>query len=164
MMISMLLRHEIHYNASAAEVYAMLTDPAFRSKALAAMGVISHEITITAEGSATRILIDQVQPTEGVPSFAKKFAGETTRAVQTEVWSSPTSATLKVDAPGKPTEISGTLTLTESGGKTTEVFEGEVKARVPLIGGKLENVIAGLFTAGFDKENAAGIAWLAGDR
>ena len=60
--------------------------------------------------------IDQVQPTEGVPSFAKKFAGETTRAVQAEEWDSPSGGTISIQTPGKPTSINGTLSLTTSGG------------------------------------------------
>ena len=53
------------------------------------MGVISADVTITPNGEGMSVHIDQVQPTEGVPGFAKKFAGETTRAVQTEEWGSP---------------------------------------------------------------------------
>jgi hypothetical protein len=40
----------------------------------------------------------------------------------------------------------------------------EVKVKVPLIGGKLESLMADLVTQGMDKEQEAGAAWLAGDR
>ena len=86
MMPTMKLHHEIVYDATAAEVFAMLADPAFRERSAAAMGVISADVTITSQGEGMLVRIDQVQPTEGVPSFAKKFAGETTRAVQLEDW------------------------------------------------------------------------------
>jgi hypothetical protein len=33
-----------------------------------------------------------------------------------------------------------------------------------LIGGKLEALVADLFKAGMDKEHAAGVAWLKGER
>jgi uncharacterized protein YndB with AHSA1/START domain len=82
----MKFRHEISYDAPPAEVYAMLTDPAFRQKSCDAMGVLSADITIEPEGEGARVVIDQVQPTSGIPSFAKKIAGESTRAVQTEEW------------------------------------------------------------------------------
>ena len=36
--------------------------------------------------------------------------------------------------------------------------------KVPLIGGKLESLMADLVAEGMDKEQAAGAAWLAGDR
>lgn len=163
-MSAMKIRHEISYDAAPADVYAMLSDPAFRQKSCDAMGVLSADISIAAAGEGMKVHIDQVQPTEGIPSFAKKFAGETTRAVQVEEWDDPTRATLTVTTPGKPTQITGTLTLTPAGDGTVEAFEGEVKVKVPLIGGKLEGLMAELFTAGMDKEHTAGVAWLAGER
>jgi uncharacterized protein YndB with AHSA1/START domain len=160
----MKFRHEITYDAPAAEVYAMLTDPAFRQRSCDAMGVLSADITIEPHGPGATVVIDQVQPTEGVPGFAKKIAGESTRAIQTEEWVDGLRATMTVQTPGKPTEISGRLTLTETGTTTVESFEGESKAKVPLIGGKLEALVADLFKAGMDKEHAAGVAWLKGER
>jgi hypothetical protein len=160
----MKLRHEISYDASQAEVFAMLSDPGFRQASADAMGVISADVTITPNGEGISVLIDQVQPTEGVPGFAKKFAGETTRAVQTEEWSSPAGGTITIETPGKPTSIRGTLSLNESGGRTTETLDVEVKVKVPLLGGKLERLMADLVATGMDKEQAAGVAWLGGKR
>jgi hypothetical protein len=160
----MKLRHEITYDAPLADVFAMLSDPAFRKKSADAMGVISADVSIDAKGAGISVKIDQVQPTEGVPSFAKKFAGSTTRAVQTEEWDSPSGGTISIQTPGKPTSINGTLSLTTSGTTTTETLDVEVKVKVPLIGGKLESLMADLVTKGMDKEHAAGVAWLGGDR
>ena len=164
MMPLMKLRHEISYAAPLADVFAMLGDPAFRQSSAKAMGVISADVTITPKGEGMSVHIDQVQPTEGVPGFARKFAGETTRAVQTEEWSSPSGGTITIETPGKPTSIKGTLSLSESGGRTTETLDVEVKVKVPLIGGKLESLMAELVSAGMDKEQGAGEAWLRGER
>ena len=132
--------------------------------ASAATGVVSAEVSVEERADGRVVTVDQVQPTDGVPSFAKKFAGETTHAVQTETWTSPTRADLSVQTPGRPTEISGTLTLEESGGSTTKTFTGEVKVKVPLIGGKLEALMADLVAQGMDTERDTGVAWLAGQR
>ena len=158
----MQLRHEITYAAPLADVFAMLSDPAFRQAAAEAMGVISADVSITPKGEGICVRIDQVQPTEGIPGFAKKFAGDTTRAVQAEEWSSPAGGTISIETPGKPTSIKGTLSLVESAGRTTETLDVEVKVKVPLIGGKLESLMADLVTKGMDKEHAAGTSWLAG--
>ncbi len=159
----MLLRHQITYDAPLADVFEMLSDPAFRRASAEAMGVLSADVSITPTGAGISVRIDQVQPTAGVPGFAKRFVGETTRAVQTEEWSSPTGATISIVTPGKPTSVTGTLALTESGGRTTETLEAEVKVKVPLIGGKLESLMGDLVVAGMNKEQGAGEAWL-GDR
>jgi carbon monoxide dehydrogenase subunit G len=164
MMSAMKLRHEITYDAPAADVWTMLSDPAFRQKSCDAMGVLSSTIAIEPVGQGMKVRIDQVQRTEGIPSFAKKFAGDTTQAVQVEEWSDRRNATLTVKTPGKPTEITGTLTLTEEGGRTVETFDGECRVKVPLIGGKLEGLMSDLFRKGMDKEHQAGVAWLGGAR
>lgn len=164
MMRSMKLRHEISYDAPLADVFAMLSDPAFRQASADAMGVISADVTITPNGEGINVHIDQVQVTEGLPGFAKKFAGGTTRAVQTEKWASPEGGTITIETPGKPTSIQGTLSLTESGGVTTETLDVDLEVRVPLIGGRLESMMAGLVTKGMDKEHGAGVAWLGGKR
>ena len=39
----------------------------------------------------------------------------------------------------------------------------EVKTSVPLVGGKLEKLVVELTTEGFEKEQAVGAAWLAGE-
>jgi len=160
----MKVTHTATYDAPAADVYAMITDPDYREHASAATGTLSAEVTVEEAGGGHVVTIDQVQPTEGVPAFAKKFAGDTTRAILVETWSSPARGTLSVETPGRPTEITGTYTLVETGGRTTQTFDGNVKAKVPLIGGKLEGLMAQLFLEGKDKEQAAGAAWLAGER
>jgi uncharacterized protein YndB with AHSA1/START domain len=160
----MKVTHTATYDAPLTEVYAMLTDPDFRRHAADATGVISADVTVEASGSGHVVTIDQVQPTEGVPAFARKFAGETTRAVQVESWTSPERATLTVQTPGRPTDVTGTYVLSEDDGRTTQTFSGEVKVKVPLIKDKLERLMAELFTEGRDKEQAAGAEWLRGGR
>ena len=163
MMRVMLLRHEISYAAPLADVFAMLSDPDFRQASATAMGVISADVVITPNDEGISVRIDQVQPTEGVPSFAKKFAGDSARAITTQVWSGST-ASYQVETPGKPTGIKGTASVTASGTGSVLLYDLEVKASVPLIGGKLEKLMVELTTEGFDKEQTVGAAWLAGER
>lgn len=160
----MKLRHEISYDADREQVFAMLADPAFRAWAAKSSGVVSADVRITPRGEGLSVCIDQVQPTAGVPGFARKFAGETTRAVQSEEWDSPAGGSFSIETPGKPTSIRGTITLTETDGRTVETLDVEVKVKVPLIGGKLETLMSALTTEGLDKEHATGVRWLAGER
>ncbi len=160
MMIRMKLRHENVYDAPAADVFQMLVDPAFRERIAEATDAIS----CSAAFGGGKLVVREEQKVQGVPSFAKKFVGESTNAIHTEVWTDGTSATFEVETPGKPTHITGTVSLTESGGRTVHVYDLDVKASVPLVGGKLEKLVAQLTAEGFDKEHAVGVAWLAGDR
>ena len=163
----MRFQHTATYDAPAAEVFAMLTDPAWREKVGTAQGVVSSTVTVTPEGpdgAGSRVVIDQVQNTAGLPAIAKKIAGETTRAVVTEVWASPTTGTIEILAPGKPTKAVGTVSLVAEGDTTRHVTDLEVTVKVPIIGGKLEQLMADNIDKGMEIEEAVGAAWLEGDR
>ena len=162
MMAPMKFRHELSYDASPAEVFEMLADPAFREKVGEALDVVSADITLERDGDGFTLTNDQVQRTEGLPSFAKKIAGDTTRVIQTEKWPAATGGTLRIDAVGKPTSMAGTIELVPDGQGTVEVVELEIKAKVPLIGGKLENLMAEQVRDGMDTERQVGMAWLKG--
>jgi hypothetical protein len=159
----MKLRHDLTYDATPEDVLAMLTDPGFWDRVAAATGALSSKATVSTEGGSTRVSVDQEQAVQGVPSFAKKFVGESTRAINTFVWQG-LSAAYTVDTPGKPTSMSGTATIAARGAGSTLTYDLDVKASVPLIGGKLEKLVVDLTTEGFEKEQAVGAAWLAGDR
>jgi hypothetical protein len=163
MMSAMRLRHELAYDAPPDEVLTMLTDPLFWDKVAAATGALSSTATVGTDGGSTRVVVDQEQEVTGVPSFAKKFVGESTRAITTQVWTG-TDASYVVETPGKPTSMSGTASIAPNGSGSTLTYDLEVKASVPLVGGKLEKLVVELTTEGFEKEQAVGAAWLAGER
>ena len=154
----MKLRHELTYDAAPEAVHAMLTDPGFWDKVAEATGALSSTATV----SGNRVVVDQEQAVQGVPSFAKKFVGESTRAINTFVWDGLTAA-YDVQTPGKPTSMSGSATVAAKGAGSTLTYDLDVKASVPLIGGKLEKLVVELTTDGFVKEQAVGAAWLAGN-
>jgi|GEM_PF-477498 len=173
-MCAMRFQHTATYDASVADVFAMLTDPAWREKVGVAQGVLSTDVTVTPEGSegsegsggsgGRRVVIDQVQDTAGLPAIAKKIVGETTRAVVTEVWASPETGTIEILAPGKPTRATGTVSLVADGDRTRHVTDLEVTVKVPILGGRLEQVMADSIGRGLEVEEAVGVAWLEGDR
>ncbi len=166
MMTAVRIRHEAVYAADPDTVYAMLVDPAYRVRVCEAMGVLSQEVSVEPAGEGHLVRIDQEQPTAGVPSFARKFAGETTRAVQVETWqaASPRRAALTIETPGKPTRTEGSLTLGPHADGAVVTLEADLTVTVPLIGGRLEKLMADLFRAGRETEHAVGVAWLEGDR
>ena len=159
----MKFRHELSYDAPPQKVYAMLASPAFRRQACSAMEVISADVQLDpdAGGVGFTLVIDQLQNTRDLPAFARTFAGESTQAIQREVWLSTTTGSLSIESPGKPTSASGTIRLEPSGAGTTEVVELEIKVKVPLLGGKLEKLMAEKVAAGMDVEHTVGVTWLA---
>lgn len=163
-MVSMLIRHQLTYDASPEEVYEMLSDKTFRDKVCDAMGAVSHDVVIDRTDEAMSVRIDTTQRTKGMPGFAKKVIGDQTRILQSEGWVPAQSADLEVELPGKPGHIRGTITLTGDESGTVESFAGEATMNIPLVGGKLEGLIEKLFIKGMDTEQRVGAAWLAGQR
>lgn len=155
------LVHEMQYDAPAEAVAKMLSDPAFREEVCTAMNATTFTVTVEGGVDAKQVTIDMEQPTDRVPSFARKFVGETANVVQTESWSSPTEGDVTVTIPGKPGEMAGTARLVEKDGVTTEVVEMDIKVKIPVVGGKIEGVLAGLLKSALKAEHRTGQAYLA---
>ncbi len=152
------LSKELVYDASVEEVGAMLADPAFREEVLEALDVIRGSVAV--EGS--RITIEQVWTADSIPSFARKFVGDEIVIVQEESWATSSTADVRVTIPGKPGDMTGTTILEPSStGGTTETVDMTIKVAIPLVGGKIEKLIASMLDKALDKEHRTGVAWLA---
>ncbi|GAB3255404.1 DUF2505 domain-containing protein [Nocardioides dilutus] len=152
--------HDLTYDAPMADVDAMLMDPDFRTRACQAQGAIRQTVSIGEDSDGVTVVVDQVQNADGIPGFARKFVGDEINLVQTETWHDAENARVEVVIPGKPGEMTGTINLSESGGVTTERVEMEIKVNIPLVGGKIENLIADLLRKALKSENAEGRDYL----
>ena len=94
--------------------------------------------------------------------FANIVVGDEINLVQTEKWSDIEHARVEVLIPGKPGQMNGTVTLREENGTTTETVDMEVRVSIPLVGGKIESLIADLLRKALRAENAVGRQYLAG--
>lgn len=153
--------HDLTYDAPISDVRAMLATPAFREQVCDAMHARNVDIDIDGSGSGMTVKINQTQPSAGIPSFAKKIVGDDIPIEQRESWSSATNASLQVSIPGKPGDFTGTIELSESGGTTTETVNGTIKVKIPLVGRKLEGLIADMLRAALKSEGRVGWQWLA---
>lgn len=162
--------HQATYDATPAEVRAMLADPAFREEVCRACRATDQHVSITGAGedvdtgSVMDVVVDQTRPTTGVPAAAKKFVGDELRIVQRESWRSAREASLTVEIPGKPGRVDGRITLAGTGSGTTEIVTGAVRVKVPMIGGRLESLIVEVLAAALRTEMRVGRDWLAGRR
>ena len=154
---------ELRYDGATIEqVHEMLAAPAFREQVCESQGYLRHTIQIERDGQGMTVTIDQIQEARGIPGFAKKFVGDEIHIVQAEDWTSPEKGNLHVTIPGKPGEMSGTALLTEDPNGTTETVNLSVKVNIPLVGGKIEGLIADLLAKALRAEHRTGVTWLAG--
>ncbi len=158
------IRYEMTYDAPVATVAAMLGDPAFREEVCRAQGARKVEVSVAAgadgPGGAKDVRIDQWLPTAGVPSFARRVVGEETNIVQEERWRDATRADLTVAIPGRPGEMGGTAVLAAAGAGSVQTVELTVAVKVPLVGGRLEQLIADLLLKALRTEHRVGRAYL----
>lgn len=86
---------------------------------------------------------------KGVPGFLERFLPADGRVVETFDWEPGAGdgtrrGTWKVDIPGAPARLGGTMRLEPTAAGSRYTIEGDVKVSVPLVGGRAERFIAGM--------------------
>lgn len=154
--------HELTYDAPLEDVAAMLADPAFRTEVCVYQRATKHSVSVEGvQGDPMKVRIEYSQPTDRVPSFARKFVGAETDIVQSETWTSIERGDIHVTIPGKPGDLTGTALLVEKDGVTTETVTLDITVKIPLVAGKIEALIGKIFGSAMRAENRAGVEWLA---
>lgn len=158
---------EIRYEADPDEVAAMLADPAFVERKCDAMGALdrSAEISGDSTGSFTATS-SRTMPTDDFPDFARKMVGDTVKIKQVDAWEAPDAdgsreGTVTVEIAGAPLKVTGQMSLRPDGAGTVQTVDAELKASIPIIGGKLEKAAHPAIMAAIRKEHQTGQKWLA---
>ena len=148
-------------SATVEQVVAMLGDPAFREAVAGHQRAVRSSADVSGTGAGRTARVEIVHGTEQVPSFARKFVGDEISIVQQETWTSETHADIVVTIPGKPGDMTGTYDFAQVGDDVVETVLLTVKVNIPFVGGKVENLIAGLLAKAYRAENKVGLKWLA---
>ena len=155
------------YAATPEDVFAMLADQAFQAAKVEAAHPLSHTESVTPKGEQTEIVTSRVISTEGFPDFAKSMIGPKLRVTETIVWSRASAdgsrtGTMTIAIGDAPVRMNGTLRLAAGGSGTRIDVDGDLKAKVPLLGGKVEKAAEGPILSAIEKEQEVGAKWLAG--
>ena len=165
----MRLTERISYPASPLDVFSMLTDETFQHHKCEATGALSHTVGVqVTPGDGVTITTTRVLPTDAVPDHVRSLIGKTLTVTQTEAWGAPgpggeREGTVTVEIVGVPVRLNGTMTLTTEPDGALEVIDGELKASVPFLGGKIEQAAAPAILSAIRVEHTAGLAWLQND-
>ena len=160
----MRFEHRLTYDATPSEVYSMLSDPIFRERVCEAQKARDWDVSIDSDGDGMTVSVDQKRPSDGIPGFARKVVGDEIHIAQRETWKDPSGATLEVTIPHKPGHLKGTIDLRQNGAGTVQAISGELSVRVPLVAGKLENLISAMLGAALETERRIGTIWLGSGR
>jgi hypothetical protein len=123
-------------------------------------------VEIRPEAGGVVVTSRRALPTDQVPDAFRALVGQQITLVQTETWgpagpAGERTGSLLVEVTGAPVRMNATLSLSPDGTGTVERVDGELKARVPLIGGKIERGAEPAVRAAIDAEERIGQAWLA---
>jgi hypothetical protein len=161
------LTADIHYDAAPTAVFAMLADPAFQEQRCVATGALEHTVGVEEfdDGGAT-ITSRRVMPTDQVPDFVRTFVGATLVVTEVQDWQrldddGGRQGTLVLEIKGAPVRMTGSLRLVAEGTGCVEVLDCDLKASVPLVGGKIERAIEPAIRSAIGVEERSGQAWLA---
>jgi hypothetical protein len=159
---AMRFHHELSYDAPPDRVRAMLLDQAFRERVCAAQHAETSSVRIEQTPSSVTVVVEQSRRTSGIPGFARAVVGDHITLVQRETWPTAGPASMEVVLPGKPGRLDAAVALTAVGAGTRETVDGELKVSVPLVGGKVERLVAEILAKALRREQETGHAWLAG--
>lgn len=138
---------EFTFNTDPQTAFELISDADYQKEKNEQTGGTDVSATSTElDNGGVQVVVERSLPAQ-VPSFAKKFVGETIQTVQTDTWDAADAAgnrkgRTEIEFKSSPMAVTGEYTISgdASGSKMTMNFEA--KAKVPLVGGKLEKVVA----------------------
>ena len=158
---------QIEYASDPATTFAMLLDRGFQEEVCRATGAVNHEVSIDQVGDGATIRTTRELATNDFPDFIRTFVGDTVQVVRVDTWG-PAAAdgsrdgTIVVEIKGAPVRLDGTITMRPAGAGVVESVEGNLKASVPFIGGKVEKAVEPSIRSAVAVEERVGTRWLAG--
>jgi Protein of unknown function (DUF2505) len=158
---------DLRYDADPATVFDMLSDHAFQDRKLGQTGALSWEVQVQPQNGGAVIVSRRALPTDQVPDAFKAMVGAQITIAQTETWGAAAAdgsrtGTMDLEVVGAPIRMQAKLSLSATAeGGSLERVDGELKARVPLIGGRIERAAEPAVRAAIDAEQRIGQAWLA---
>lgn len=136
---------EQRFQQAPAEVLARFTDPDFLARKYAELGrqdIVLLEHRNDGSRALMRIAYSDVAEMD-LPDFARKFVPARQHIVQTVEWTLVTRiATLNVEPKGAPARIQAEMRLSDDQGGCLNAISWKISCTVPLIGGKLEKILA----------------------
>jgi hypothetical protein len=175
----MRIQAEIRYSRPPADVSTMTFDERFQDAKCLATGALTHTAAISAgdsagsddgsgENAGRTITTDRTMPTNKFPDFVRSYVGSSLTITQVDSWGPAQEdgvreGTIVVSVASMPIKLTGTLSLRPAPGGAVMTVDGNLKASIPLIGGRVEKAAAPAILAAVKAEERTAVAWFAGD-
>ncbi len=153
----------MHFDVAPDVVFAAQSDPHYVVWKHEHMAAFDVSADVAEDGSGVRISSSRKLPAE-IPQAARRFVGDSITIDEVHTWAHPDvdgrrHGTVQASFGGAPMSVDGTLELRPEG--TGSVLEVVIhsKANVPLVGGKLEQVVGDQFMRALRKEQEIAPRW-----
>ncbi|MBB5806373.1 hypothetical protein F4560_006141 [Saccharothrix ecbatanensis] len=156
------IEHRTTSRRPARDVYAALVDETYLRERLDALGGTDPRlVAFTTTETSTSYQLRQGVPADKLPSVARGLLGGDLVIDRAESWTEAGYAgTVEVTLNGVPGRLDGTITLADTASGSELTLTGQVKVGIPLMGGKLETLIAEQVALLLDKETEFTAEWL----
>jgi hypothetical protein len=158
------IRGHLEYDHPPADVFAMFTDADYVRARAEATGGRDIEAAVETNGDTVEITNSRSIAAD-VPSFARSMVGDSIRINETHIWGPAAEGsregTFEVKFGTVPVTLRGRLKLVPDGAGAIATLEGQIKATVPLVGRKIEQLVHDQVAAALVIEQELGTSWLA---
>lgn len=140
----MRLRERLHLPMAGHEAAAMYADDRYTAIRGRTLGATSAESSVDGDpAGAFTVRTTLALPTDRVPDIVRPFVGSSVTVHEEQSWSAPEAdgsrrGTMNLEVAGTPAGMKATLTLTPDGEAATVDIDGDLVAKVPLLGSRLE--------------------------
>lgn len=150
------------YGHPAERVMAALTDETFVRERLTQIGGRASELmSFTVDGGAMTAVMRQGIDAEHLPGVVRRVAPNGVTIERTETWHAGTlRGTVDAEVRGFTGRLNATASLGDTPAGSELVIDGEVKVGVPLVGGRIEAVVAEELERLFQAEGKFTNRWL----
>jgi hypothetical protein len=171
---------------SAAQVFSMIIDPDFQRAVCAATGALSFDVDIQPSGGDIQpsggdiqpsgsdiqpsggeavVTTRRVMPTDGLPDFVRSLVRNGIELIETQHWApvaadGSRTAQVRLSFTGQPMTMTGQLRMTEDGVGTALALIADLRAGIPIFGGRIEKASAPLILSALKTEQDLGRTWL----
>jgi len=128
----------------------LLADPAFMLETIEASSGTGGHVDVTGDpDDAITVTTRRSLPADQIPAHLRGFVGTRIDVRQVDAWEAPgpggeRAGTVAIDIAGAPVRLTGRTRLWESTpGTTSVVYDGDLRAAVPLFGAAVESAAAG---------------------
>jgi hypothetical protein len=153
------------YERPPADVFAMLVDEDYVRARAEATGGTDVEAAVRGVDDTVEVTNARSVPAD-VPAFARSMVGDSIRIAETHIWGPDADGhregTFEATFGTVPVSVRGRLRLVPDGAGSTVLLEGHIKASVPLVGRKVEQLVHDQVAAALVIEQELGSSWLAG--